>query len=142
MNEGLKGLRSHSKKGPRRHRYYISSRLLSTGAADAAGWRLPARQLEQSVADAVLQHLGSRLPYLLKAPSPVVINQLKSALDDLTARSVLSLIEKTIVSPGTLQITLCPDTLSAHAGFDRSSLDGDQLKFTEPFQLVVSHRVV
>ena len=126
---------THSKKGSRRHRYYISSRLLSTGAADVAGWRLPARQLEQSVADAVLQHLSSRLPYLPKAPSPVIINQLKSALDDLTSRSALSLIEKTIVSPGTLQITLCADTLSAHVGIDRASLDGDQLKFAVPFQL-------
>ena len=41
-------------KAGRRYRYYVSNRLVTTGRRrDAAAWRLPARQLEQAVVDAL-----------------------------------------------------------------------------------------
>ena len=43
---------THAVKNGRRHRYYVSRRLLTEGAGASAerGWRLPARAIEQSVA--------------------------------------------------------------------------------------------
>ena len=38
----------------KRHRYYVSRRLLRTGDRSNGGWRLPARQLEQVVIDGVV----------------------------------------------------------------------------------------
>ena len=45
---------THSVKQGRRHRYYVSRLLLTAGAGARAerGWRLPAREIEQSVAAA------------------------------------------------------------------------------------------
>ena len=45
-------------KDGKRHRYYVSSRLLKGGARDGSGWRLPARQLEEAVAHGLAQLLS------------------------------------------------------------------------------------
>ena len=47
---------SHTKKGTRRHRYYVSNRLVS-GNPDPSGWRLPAKAFEAAVTAAVVDHL-------------------------------------------------------------------------------------
>ena len=50
---------SHTRKGERRYRYYVSRNLID-GTADPArrGWRLPARQIEDRVAAAVRENAG------------------------------------------------------------------------------------
>ncbi len=52
---------SHAVKGQRRYRYYVSRNLIK-GTADltARGWRLPAPEIEQTVATAVSQMLNDR----------------------------------------------------------------------------------
>ena len=45
-------------KDGKRHRYYVSSRLLKGGARGGSGWRLPARKLEQAVAQGMAQKLS------------------------------------------------------------------------------------
>ena len=47
---------THTKRHGRRLRYYISNRLIS-GGTDPNGWRLPAAQLEQAVADIIGQYI-------------------------------------------------------------------------------------
>ena len=44
---------SHAVKNGRRYRYYISHRLMQDSRKDGDGWRLPARELEHSVANAI-----------------------------------------------------------------------------------------
>lgn len=48
---------THTKRHGRRLRYYISNRLIS-GGTDPNGWRLPAGQLEQAVANIIAKHIG------------------------------------------------------------------------------------
>ncbi len=48
---------THSTKSGRRHHYYVSNRLIS-GGPDPTGWRLPASQLEASVAAAIADHIA------------------------------------------------------------------------------------
>ena len=43
---------THAVKKGRRHRYYVSRRLLTEGPGAASGWRLPASEIERSVAGA------------------------------------------------------------------------------------------
>lgn len=59
---------SHTRKGHRRIRYYVSNRLLS--GRDPTGWRLPASRFEASVAAAIAGHLeqSARRHKLLGAP--------------------------------------------------------------------------
>ena len=47
---------SHSFKAGRRHRYYVSNRLIS-GGPDPTGWRLPGPRLEALVADTIADHI-------------------------------------------------------------------------------------
>lgn len=60
---------THSIKSGRRHRYYISHRLIS-GGPDPTGWRLPARALEKNVANLIAGHFdkAAREHRLLAAP--------------------------------------------------------------------------
>src|ERR1019366_1964128 len=52
---------SHAVKGERRYRYYVSRRLIK-GTADSAGrgWRLPAPEIERTVAASACQILSDR----------------------------------------------------------------------------------
>ncbi|MBD3677572.1 MAG: recombinase family protein, partial [Rhodobacteraceae bacterium] len=47
---------THTRRHGRQIRYYVSNRLIS-GGTDPGGWRLPARALEQAVADTIANHL-------------------------------------------------------------------------------------
>ena len=49
---------THTKRHGRRLRYYVSNRLISSGI-DPGGWRLPAAQLEQAVANIIAKHIGN-----------------------------------------------------------------------------------
>ena len=50
---------SHANKKGVRHRYYVSHRLVKqSGSLDPAGWRLPARTLEQTIATILAATLG------------------------------------------------------------------------------------
>jgi len=52
---------SHSKKGDRRYRYYVSRALMRDGAAAAqSGWRVPAAELERIVTAATIRILGDQ----------------------------------------------------------------------------------
>ncbi|RYH04952.1 recombinase family protein, partial [Tropicimonas sp. IMCC6043] len=48
---------THSIKAGRRHRYYVSNRLIS-GGPDPTGWRLPGTRLETMIATAIADHLA------------------------------------------------------------------------------------
>jgi site-specific DNA recombinase len=47
---------THTTRAGRRHRYYISHRLIAKGT-DPTGWRLPAQRLETTVVEAIADHL-------------------------------------------------------------------------------------
>ena len=53
----------------KRHRYYVSRRLLRTGDRSNGGWRLPARQLEKVVIDGVVALLNDPLRLSRELPS-------------------------------------------------------------------------
>ncbi|NRB36641.1 MAG: recombinase family protein, partial [Rhodobacteraceae bacterium] len=49
---------THSRKGGKRHRYYVSNRLISNGR-DPSAWRLPASALEAAVVEAIVGHFSN-----------------------------------------------------------------------------------
>jgi DNA invertase Pin-like site-specific DNA recombinase len=51
---------SHAVKAGRRYRYYISNRLVGGSGDDAHGWRLPARELEQTIIATICGFLKDR----------------------------------------------------------------------------------
>src|SRR5260370_12770960 len=52
---------SHAVKGNRRYRYYVSRRLINgTASQSETGWRIPAAEIERTVATAVAATLDDR----------------------------------------------------------------------------------
>ena len=80
---------SHAVKGKRRYRYYVS-RSLITGTANQSetGWRLPAAEIERSVATAAAMILDDRTAILADIEqSGSDASQIKSILDAASAWS-------------------------------------------------------
>ncbi len=80
---------SHAVKGKRRYRYYVS-RSLITGTANQAntGWRIPAAEIERSVAAAVSMILDERTAIVADiGQSDWDATQIKSTLDAASAWS-------------------------------------------------------
>lgn len=80
---------SHAVKGQRRYRYYLSRRLINGTANEArTGWRLPAAEIERSIATAAAMVLDDRGAILAdNEQSGSDTNQIKSILDSTSAWS-------------------------------------------------------
>src|ERR671910_2660149 len=107
----------------RRHRYYISHRLIArSGEGDLDGWRLPATTLETAVAALIRKQLTSPagLAKLMKEATPAGIATARNAVADLIdkidgpSRSKLlaALVESGRIAPGRLMVTLDPKALA------------------------------
>ena len=139
---------SHSKtaKG-RKLRYYVSHRLVrGTAPRDPSGWRLPAPELEDKIADLVRVHLkkpefragilvdatadetagiGARLSEFFESDAAAV----KDA-----RRQCLELVDRIDISPGDIRITLSGEHLAHHLDVDAPGIVEDLLTITSSFQ--------
>jgi hypothetical protein len=52
---------THAIKAGVRYQYFVSHRLMNARRQDDGGWRLPARELEQPILNAIVQHLSDEL---------------------------------------------------------------------------------
>lgn len=138
---------SHTNKNGKRHRYYISSRLISGSGKDenqkkTGGWRLPAKALEDQIAMAILSHLRNRLPIdLLINPTADTISKIGSQLDLIEAQSgtkdanaILSCIEQATIRPGAIEICLSPEAIADAIEISEDELNPDTGTFELPFQ--------
>ncbi len=78
---------SHTRRHGRRYRYYVSNRLLA-GGPDPAGWRLPAEELERSLATLIIDHLDvvAREHRILATPEAGSAERLAARLAALAGR--------------------------------------------------------
>ncbi|EDQ34936.1 Site-specific recombinase, DNA invertase (Pin)-like protein [Hoeflea phototrophica DFL-43] len=138
---------SQANKKGKRYRYYVSNRLLNTAGKDdsnrkTGGWRLPAKALEDQIANAILSHLLNRLPVdLLINPAADIISKIGSNLDllDVLSRTkspiaILPCIERGTIRPGAIEISLGPETLADTLEISEDELNPGALMFTLPFQ--------
>jgi hypothetical protein len=81
---------SHAVKDGRRYRYYVSNRLVGGSGDDAHGWRLPARELEQTIIATICEFLRdhARLTKELCSPKshPDALRGLFKRAHDLASR--------------------------------------------------------
>ena len=121
---------THTQRGSRKHRYYVSNRLIS-GGADPSAWRLPAASFEKAVTDALVEHFkraAARLDVITTDDITAAQNaagaseQLSDRLaedgPDLTAR----LIEAGRIEPGGLEIKLSRTALAEALGHEATTL--------------------
>ena len=137
---------SHSMRRGRRHRYYVSHRLIArSGEADLDGWRLPATTLEGAVRSLIHNLLGdgARLMKLVANPTVAEINglqktaaQLADTIDDPAGPKLLTdLIECGRIEPGRISVTLDHAVLAKHLSIPADRIDPKLLELSSSFTL-------
>jgi DNA invertase Pin-like site-specific DNA recombinase len=127
----------HTQKAGRRYDYYISQSLKTATEAGekGAGWRLPARALEDRIAAAARKHLrAATLRDLAPDADPRMIADRVARIDQ-SDFDILAVIARVRIGRDTLEITVAPDQLSKALGVPVRDLDPDQLTFEAPFTL-------
>ncbi len=139
---------SHSKtaKG-RKLRYYVSHRLVrGTAPRDPSGWRLPASELEEKVAEVVRGHLNKpevRAGILVDPTTDETatisgwLSRFVSTDKD-TAKGVnrrcLATVERIAIKPGEMRIALSGDHLARSLDVNATRINEEVLTLAAPFQ--------
>jgi len=133
---------THCQKNGRRFRYYVSNRLVS-GGCDPTGWRLPARELEVSVANHISHHLGqcAKRHLVLEASDAAsaqgasrLLSSLASAIAKEGIQSAVSLIRSGRIGREVLTIDLDPTTIASAIGVPADQLDRRLLAIEVSFE--------
>ena len=133
-------------KNGRRHRYYISRRLIKDRSQDHPdAWRLPAVQLEQ----AVKERIGSRLldegwlvalvPKISATEVAVLGTRVEALTNEISGEEgpeiLKSLIERIRIAPGEIEIQISQNKIAEHLGIAADRTAPGPLTTTAPFQL-------
>jgi DNA invertase Pin-like site-specific DNA recombinase len=125
---------SHASKGGKRYRYYVSLRLVTGGADDGTGRRLPAGQLERDLVRAVQMHLTDCFTRgQIGAGDAPTIKRLRAVADALGDLS-LTLIRAAKLRDGTFRIDLDPDALAETTQVTKESIRPETLSLRRPFR--------
>lgn len=138
-DEGKRLTPSHTTRGERRFRYYVSHHLVArSGTTKQSGIRLPARVLEDAVHEAISAHLRGNQSALAAASSSDVpsierrTDQI-STLATAPLHELVAMITRVEIGGDTLAIQLDPDALSSTIGIPAKSLPREQLLATANF---------
>ena len=143
---------SHTKKkSGQRFRYYVSRRLIQhSGQKDLSGGRLPAPTLEQTVVHLVQQHVGAPTfsASLAHTPTMQELASVRHVLDGLcpgsnsnddddsaSAASLLPLIRRVDISPGSVSILLDRNAFADCLSMEPDRIREDALRIHAPFRL-------
>ncbi len=130
---------SHSNKRGKRHRYYISHRLVKrAGEKDLSGWRLPALQLEQQITNTMQEHLAiAATPAMVKdlTSEEIVRIRAEAELTGLKQKKLFALIGRIEIAAGGMQIRLDADAVVNLLQIEPDRLNADAMNITRPFRM-------
>ncbi|MEL7466899.1 MAG: hypothetical protein AAFN27_00495 [Pseudomonadota bacterium] len=137
---------SHAFKNGQRYRYYISRRLITqSGEETIGGWRLPARMLEDAVAEILRSRLGdpATAARLLLNASANDVAKLRTSLcglvqelaGDQAGLVLTELVASGKIEPGRLSLVLDPNALATTLDVASERLDPDALQLSSGFEL-------
>jgi hypothetical protein len=135
---------SHAVRRGKRHRYYVSRRLIAeSGKPDASGWRLPAAALEGAVAQLILDALPSAAQGLIDGATAEMLTKLPSAAGSLCAAlsgphrgpTLQAIVDSGRIEPGRLSVTLCPTAIAERLGVPPAQINRDALSLVGAFTL-------
>ncbi|MEP2980457.1 MAG: recombinase family protein [Lentilitoribacter sp.] len=149
---------SHSKKGKRRYRYYVSRHLIRDSVNNPSSdqtkslsetnsktnWRLPAKQFEDMIGKAIMDHLNKNQHKLLtKDASAEQIKSCSKTIKSLTCENDkppqlklnhFKLIKRIDLQAGSITITLSGEETATQLSIDPELINEDILIFDTPFQ--------
>lgn len=126
---------SHTVKWGKRYRYYIS-RGYVTGRKDSLkskGWRLPAGQLEQVIAQAIRKHLASANGNSLVPDVSIETIKRLQLISEGEQQQVLMLLHRAQIREGVLALKLDLEAMAVSLDVEQNSIDVDLLSFEVPF---------
>ncbi len=130
---------TYAKRNGRILSYYVSKRLMHRSDRDGSGWRLPARDMEASIVDAVATFLENEDKWItavgamaasshgygqLRDQLGEVARQLRSANQEHVRKALADVVARLTVAPGHLAIKLRTDIFN---------VDGDGHEIVLPF---------
>lgn len=134
---------SHTQRRGKRHRYYISNRLLS-GGADPSAWRLPAATFEATIADLIASHIeaAARSVTLLSAPEAGTAGDLSlrattyaASLHEGSNSNLGVLLASGTLSRGHIELVLNRGTLAEALQVPEDALSSTVLRIHVPIQM-------
>ena len=126
---GQKLTPSHTKKGNRRYRYYISQKLvtgISHADAKQRTWRIPATQLEEPIAEAVQKHIHA---LRVRCADQTITGGEDASIDSTTAFEAIKTIT---IKPGLLDVQLDAIQVQMLLG-NRAVPKSDDVQIALPF---------
>lgn len=134
---------THSKsKTGARLRYYTSNRLIArSGEGDKDGWRLPASELEETVAELVRRHLRRNGTVLQIAPdySTIEVRKIKDRLDAVISSNkinkILELTKRVDLKPGEIAVELNHSALENCMCVDTIRINENLSTIRAPFRI-------
>ncbi len=137
---------SHAVRRGKRHRYYVSRRLIArSGERNIGGWRLPASVLETAVARLIMDALVATesTPPLIKAATAEMLQQLPAKVQALASRltgadrgpTLSAIVNAGRIEPGRLAATLDPAALAEQLGVLPAHINHDALTLVGAFTL-------
>lgn len=149
---------SHSKKGTRRYRYYVSHHLIRGSVnnlhADQpeslsktnskTNWRLPAKQFEDMIGTAIMDHLNKNQHKLLTKDAST--EQIKSCSETIKSLACenngspqlklnhFEMIKRIDLQAGSVTITINREETATQLCIDPELINDDLLIFCSPFQ--------
>jgi DNA invertase Pin-like site-specific DNA recombinase len=137
---------SHAVRRGKRHRYYISRRLIArSGERNTGGWRLPAAVLETAVAGLITNALVATgaAPSLIRDARPEMLQKLPSIAQGLAAAlngpdrgpKLSAIVDVGRIEPGRLSVALDPSALAKQLGVLPAHINHDALTLIGDFTL-------
>ncbi|MEO9781630.1 MAG: recombinase family protein [Sedimentitalea sp.] len=134
---------THTKRRGRQLRYYTSNRLIS-GGTDPSGWRLPAGQLEQAVANIIAEHIGNLarghrilVKADLQAGDAIRDKALGLAmqLSESAPELIRNLVSEGCIGNGRITLILAATELANELSLKSDAIDAMALQIEAPFAL-------
>ena len=130
---------SHSRKNGKRLRYYISHRLVKDRSRKHPGaWRLPAEQLESSIADLIGKSLTRKDAFagLVQDATATEIAGVHSQLQSVQTKSKqIALVERIDIQQGRIGVSINRHHIADLFGLDAERIDPKGLQIEAPFQM-------
>jgi DNA invertase Pin-like site-specific DNA recombinase len=137
---------SHAVRRGKRHRYYVSHRLIArSGERNIGGWRLPAAALENAVTRLIIDTLVKQewTGSLVRHAPPEMLQQLPAGVQGLLAAltgfshgpTLRVIVNAGRIEPGRLSVTLDSAALAERLGVSSAYIDCDALTLTGNFTL-------
>ncbi|WP_162651897.1 recombinase family protein [Lentilitoribacter sp. Alg239-R112] len=142
---------SHTKKGKRRYRYYVSHRLIAnTKSANGSNWRLPAKRLEDEILAAITNHLIQNQARILNDNTSVehikklsdqtqklktTLYKNKNVQKQTTYTIGFNCIHRIDIKPGSAEINLNETEIANASSISPELINDNILTLSIPFQI-------